>query len=183
MRAAARILYTLAELKAQHPDAYAKVLSRWQDACDQDSAPWSDETMDSLQACVKACGATLKDWSIGAYAHSSVTVEADDETDEGTPKDVDWLLLNVLKPHGYTDENGAAAFPGICAWTGYCADDAMIESVHRSMVGGSTLTEALEGLADVAREEFEQNAEQARDAESMEANWGGSEYDAEGRDA
>ena len=181
-----RTLYTLGELKAKFPDAYAKVHARWMDACATDETPWSEETMDSLKACVKACGATLKDWSIGAYSYSSVKVECDDEYEDDAgefhAKDHTWLLREVLAPNGYA-KDCKPDFPGLCKWTGYCADDSMIEAVHGAMVGGATLSDALESLADVAREEMESNCDQARSEEDMEANWEENEYEENGDDA
>ena len=185
MRQDTRTVYTLNELRTAHPEAYAEVHERWKAGCAEDAAPWTDETMDSLKAVVKACGARLTDWSIGAWAPSHVCVDVSDETDDDEPrrKDAAWLVEAVLKPAGYADGTGAAHFPGLCVWTGYCADDAMIEAVHKALVDGDTLTEALEGLADVAREEMEANAEQQEEEDSMLANWSDREYTADGREA
>lgn len=184
MRTETRTIYTLAELKTLKPDAYAKVLARWQDACDEHGdCPWSDETMASLKAVVKACGAKLRDWRIGPYAQSSIRVECEDEDDEtGARKGLDWLRKEVLAGTKYLDAAGAFVFRGECHWTGYCGDDSMIEHVHNALRDGETLTEALEGLADVAREMMEADAEQQKEAESMEANWEGNEYDEAGEE-
>lgn len=182
-----RELFSLSELQAKRPDAYAKVLRRWEDAFDDcGEIPWSEETMDSLRAVVKACGARLVDWSIGAYMASHVTVECDDEyeDDDGEthPKDSAWLMREVLAPNGYA-KDGKPDFPGHCKWTGYCADDDMIEAASKAMDDGESLSDALNGLADVARQHFEDDLEQARNEESMHANWGDREYDEDGRDA
>ena len=186
-RTETRTLYTLADLKAKHPEAYAKVHARWQDACDSSGdTPWADETMASLSAVVEACGATLKDYGIGAYAPSHVSVECDDEYEdedgEMRAKDSAWLMRTVLAPLGYA-KDGKPYFPGLCAWTGYCADDDMIEAVSKAMDAGESLTDALRGLADVAQREMEDNQDQMRDEESMDANWSDNEYTEDGRDA
>ena len=171
-------VYTLAELKESHPDAYAKVLARWADCCTEPN--WADETMDSLKAVVKACGGTMKKWSIGAHSPSSMTVEADDEDEDGEWKDAEWLRLNVLAPNGYVKADGTADFPGHCKWTGYCADDDFIEDVYKSMKGGDTLTKALEGLATVASRLMERDLEDAQSEESMLANWDGCQFTEDG---
>jgi len=174
-----RTLYTLAELKEQFPDGYARVLERWQDACDRFfDVPWQSETMDSLRAVVDACGGKCHDWQIGPYApsHLSVRVDEHDEDDEGNEvrRDAEWFWREVLAPNGYArGEGGEVEFPGVCPFTGYCADENMLEAVWQDLRAGVGLREALEGLADVASRMMEANAEQERDAETMEANWDG----------
>jgi hypothetical protein len=66
---------------------------------------------------------------------------------------------------------GKAYFPGNCRWTGYCADDDFIEAVYESMAAGSTLTEALESLGDVAVRLMQADLHQDCEAGSMLANW------------
>lgn len=193
MRTETRTIYTLAELKEHKPEAYKRVLARWEKACDESGdCPWSEETMDSLKAVVEACGGVLKDYSIGPWSHSHVRVEVDEEYDTGkwtpggepvyAPKDADWLRVHVLKPNGYTRKNGHAYFPGLCKWTGYCADDAFIEAVWKAMKNGDSLKDALEGLADLARESMEEDCENQKGEESMEANWSDNEYDEHGEE-
>lgn len=183
-------VYKLTELKEVSPKGYERVHDRWREGCDGDS--WTSETMDSLKAVVEACNGTLRDWSIGAYSHSSMNVRAEDYTDEDeeaprTLKDAEWFLHNVLKPHGYVKDTGfgrlSADFPGHCAFTGYCADDSFLEAAYKAMCSGETLTEALEGLASVASKMFEDDLEQEQDEESMLANWGDNEYTIDGEDA
>jgi len=168
-----RNLYTLAELREQYPDAYAKVLRRWEeDAYASGEIPWVDETMDSAKAVIEACGGTLRDYYVGPWAQGHFRVEVEDDDDRGRRKGRDWLRREVLKPNGYTDRRGRATFPGLCRWTGYCADDGFLEAVWRDVCRGATLTEALEGLESDVRHEMEANFEQATSEESMEANWG-----------
>lgn len=183
MRRVTKKIFTLAELKAEHPDAYERVLKAERDS--QEDIPWQDETFDSMKACIEACGATLKDWSIGAYSPSHVRVEVQDdyrrrETGETTPKGVPWLIESVLKPNGYLDHLGAPSFPGVCKWTGYCVDDDMIEAVYEAMRDGSNLSDALEGLADKARETLEAEDEYQRSEEAIAERLCDREYDANG---
>lgn len=173
-----RTLYTLAELKEAFPDGYARVLERWEAACDRSpDVPWQSETMDSLRAVVKACGGKCTDWRIGPYSPSHLCVDlGEDEDDEGNPipRDAEWFWREVLAPNGYVRaEDGSVSFPGFCPFTGYCADENMLEAAWADLVSGSSLKEALEGLADVASRMMEEDAEQDRDAETMEANWDG----------
>ena len=162
-------VYTLEELKDANPEAFEKVHEKWKEGCD---TPWSDELLESLKAVVDACGGTLKNWSIGAYSPSSIDVRVNDEDEDDDAKDARWFRLNVLKPHGYTKANGHAQFPGLCAFTGYCADDDLLEAVYKNLQAGDTLTEALEGLADVCRQHMEDDLEQHQQEDPMLANWG-----------
>ncbi len=178
--------YTLDELKTTNPAAYERLAERWRELTYRDSAPWSDETMDSLKAVVEAAGARLKDWSIGTDS-GSITVEVEDDYeytnasgDHSAPKGAAWFRREVLKPHGYTRENGRAYFPGNCAFTGYCADDAFLERVYERIRKGDTLTEALEAMGPLASKMMEEDMEQAANTESMEANWGDNLYTLEG---
>ena len=185
MRQETRTIYTLAELREQLPDAYKRVHERWKEQCAADpDVPWMGEVMDSLKACVKACGARLVDWSIGPYVHSSIDVECEDYADDGeTRKDAAWLYAYVLTPLGYKRKGDTVDFPGECPWSGYCADEDFIEAVYKAMEAGESLSDALEGLADVARKLMESDCEQMQEEESMEANWGDNEYTEDGEEA
>jgi hypothetical protein len=179
-------VYTLAELKEQFPDAYEKVHERWMDGVARSGdIPWSSEVMDSLTAVVEAAGGTLDDWSIGPDGgRCSVTVEDEtDAEDEAPVKGADWFFWNVLVPHGYykgSPGDKVADFPGHCKFTGYCADDDFLEAAYKALGDGDSLTEALEGLADVAAKHMADDLEQQQDEESMEANWGDSRFTEDG---
>lgn len=164
--------YTLAEMKEQHPEGYAAILKRWQDGCAKSNyAPWLYEI--SLKATVKAFGGTLKNYRVNPYSNNFMNVEVNDDyskpsevgeggTNDGTfIKDQQWAYDNVLASLGYARKaDGKVDFPGLCPFTGYCADEGFIEAVWKSLGEGETLTEALEGLADIA-------------GKMMEANWEG----------
>jgi len=182
--------YTLDELKDAHPETYVKLHEKWRELVANDDAPWGDETMDSLKATVKACGALLHNWSIGAYAPCSMTVGVQDDFIDGNDeesaeirKDEGWFFDHVLKGLGYTrDSQGKVEFPGLCPFTGYCADDAFLEHVYKQLQRGNTLTDALESLADVAGKMVEDDLEQMQEEDSMLANWGENQYDKDGRE-
>lgn len=177
--------YTLSELKDAAPDAFERVHKEWAELCDE--IPWADETMDSLKAVISACGARLKDWSVGPESHRSyLKVDADDgyapdgdENADCLDKDAAWMLWEILTPLGYV-KDGAADFPGHCKLTGYCADDDFLEATYKALQGGDTLTEALEGLAHDAARMMESDLEQKQDEDSMLANWGDRLYTIDG---
>lgn len=177
-------VYTLEELQEKNPEAYARVLSKWEKSCDEDSfCPWQDECMASLRAIVKACHGKLVDWRLRPYSPGFIKVElADEERDRdlGEAADSVWFLRHVLEPHGYKmDAAGKVEFPGLCPFTGYCLDDDLLESVWKYLQtvfpvrpSGDSLKEALENLEGVIREHFEDSCEQQRGEDSMMANWG-----------
>lgn len=179
-------VYTLEELRTINPGAFEKIHNEWRNVVASDQAPWSDEVIDSLKAVVDACGGTLKAWSIGAYAPSSMMVSVEDEFEDGeevfAKKDSAWMFEHILRPLGYKGHKEKGVdFPGLCPFTGYCADDDFLEAVYKELQRGYTLTEALESLADVARKHMEDDTEQAQDEESMLANWGERLYTEDGK--
>ena len=178
--------YKLDELKEVAPDAYERICEHWREVVYSDTAPWSDETMESLKAVVEAFGARLDDWSIGADS-GSITVSVEDDYeytnasgDHTARKGPAWARREVLKPLGYVKANGRADFPGLCAFTGYCADDAFMERVYERLLKGDTLTEALESCGPLASKMMEDDYEQQANEESMLANWGDNLYTVEG---
>ena len=157
-------VYTLAELKKSNPEAFEEIHKKWQAGCTESN--WASEVMDSLNAVVKACGARMKNWSIGPYNNSSIRIG--DVDDRG--QDLKWFKREVLKPNGYP-YRGKIKFAGLCKLTGYCADDDFLEQVYKELVDGATMTDALESLAHVAQKHFENDLEQQQDEENMMANW------------
>lgn len=174
--------YSLAELKELFPDAFARVHKQWSDGiAESGDIAWKYETMDSLRAVINECGATLADWSIGAYSPSSITVKLPSDLDEMEADEARaWYLVNVLKPNGYVKSNGHADFPGHCKFTGYCADDDFLEAVWKRLNAGDDLKAALEGLADDVREHFEADMEQEQQEDSMFVNWSEDQFTKDG---
>lgn len=179
-------LYSARELKEQFPEGYERALKKWRDLQAADpSPPWQDETIDSCKGCIEAVGLKLKEWSIGAYSRSTQCRvefgwEYGDEIGELTGKRAwAWLenhLLGPLRISWVSDRNENrkhnAAYrnsgdcrpysPGLvppCPFTGYCADEDMIDSLKDSIKSGMTLKRAFEALADTARECLERDAE------------------------
>ncbi len=173
-------IYTLEELEEVNEEAFNKVLAEWATyvKTDRDYVPWSDETIDSLRHVVEACGATLGGVSICPfYGNSSITVKT---PNIGTDTPDDWVWVNVLQKYKYLNDNGEAYFPGLCAFTGYCGDDDMLESVWEDVSTGSSLRDALHNLAGVAQKMMEDDIEQDCERESMLINWGEQEYTIDG---
>lgn len=170
-------VYRLEELQAQFPAAYKAVHERWKKGIHSEPAPWSDEIMASLKAAVKACHAKLTDWSIGAYSPSYLTVDVPEPNDEDGRTDLERFTDNVLIPNKYK----VGEFPGLCPFTGYCADEDFVEHVYKRLVAGDTLKDALESLADLASQFMEDDLKQMEEEESMHANWGESLFTKNGQ--
>lgn len=176
-------VYTLAELKTANPDAFASVLQRWAEGQTADIA-WASKTINSLKAVVDACGGVLHEYSIGPDQPCSMSVSVADtfsdefdvqrEVDNGEmQKDGKWLYDHVLNHLGYTMSNVGhfhVEFPGLCPWTGYCADEDFIEHVYKRLEAGDTLTEALESLAGEASKHMADDLEQQQGEDCMMMN-------------
>lgn len=167
-------VYTLAELKKEHPAGYARVLQRWKTHCEQDTPPWAEEAVDSYKAVVAACGATLKNWSFGAYSRPYVSIDVPEELDNSRE-----AFDETLKTLGYWKDN-APHFPGLCKFTGYCADDIILEAVSNAFQGGESLRYALLKGASKTAKMIDADADAWKDEENMEANWSRCEYLADG---
>jgi hypothetical protein len=168
-------VYTLAELKAQFPEAYKRVHKKWSDDCLRDEIPWADETMESYNQVVKQFGGKLAKWSIGAYSRSSATVTGVDSDEWSAERVRD----EVLAPLGYV-VNGKVTFPGLCKLTDYCADDSFLEAVWNDVEAGVGLRTALEDLATLAGKMMEDDLKQQQNEESMDSNLDGCWYTKDG---
>lgn len=167
-------VYTLAELKSEHPAGYARVLRRWETRCEQDTTPWVDEIVNSYKAVVAACGAKLEDWEFGAYSCPYVSIDVPEELDNNRE-----AFDETLKTLGYW-KDGAPHFPGLCKFTGYCADDDILEAVSNAFQGGESLRYALMKGASKTAKLIDADADAWKDEENMEANWDRREYLADG---
>jgi len=167
-------VYTLAELKDAHPDAYAKVLDRWASRAE---SGWNDEIIDSLKAVCDLLDVSLRDWQLGPHNRSNrIRVDVADIDDERAH------VLEALSTHGYA-KGESVSFPGICALTGYCADDDLLESIWKDVDSGESLKDAVESLESIIARMMEDDLEQAQSEESMIANWGGLDFDENGDEA
>lgn len=177
-------VYTLTKLKKSNPEAYTKVYKEWLEDCESEETPWVPETMDSLKAVITACRFKLTNWSIGPYDGWVDVEETELLNDDGDPitKDRAWFESYVLDHNKYQkDSAGIYQFPGLCPWTGYCADECFIESVYKDMLIGFDLKPALKRLAKKASKLMEEDLEQMKEEESMLANWGDNYYTLDGK--
>lgn len=167
-------VFTLAELKDAHPDSYAKVLDRWASRAE---SGWNDEIIDSLKAVCDALGVSLRDWDLGPHNRSNrIRVDVPDYDDERAH------VLEVLANLGYA-KGESVEFTGLCALTGYCADDDLLESVWKDVNSGESLQHAVQSLESDIGRMMEDDLEQAQSEESMVANWEHLEFDEDGNEA
>jgi hypothetical protein len=163
--------YTAKELREQFPKAFEKALQRWHN---RGEIFWQDETVDSLKALVKAAGAKLKDWNLGAYNrgnHISVEFPQDEAGELYGPRAIAWIENNLLdtlrvpwrgKERWELAKYGSAYRAGKikpCPFTGYCSDDEYLDALRKSVRSGSTLKESFEALAFTCAEILERDCE------------------------
>lgn len=148
----------------------------------QESAPWSDEVMDSLKAVFEKCnGIRLKDWSIGSYDRSYIRIEFDNGIagELMGKRAIAWLENNFLSNLriGYNDlrraeyrKYGSSYYAGQikpCPLTGVCFDDDFINGLREDIEGGMTLNDAFHGLANTAQRMIENEEEYYTSDESI----------------
>lgn len=168
--------YTLAELQAQHPQAFERVRKQWEEFAYSVEVPWAQESVDSLRAACEAFGGELERWDISPHSMptASVWIDSDRERDQ-------LLVRETLERLGYwPKDSDAPTFPGLCKLTGYCLDDDILEHVYRETLQGDTLSGSLESAAYIVMRAMEGNLEQWLDDESMLANWGERLYTEDG---
>lgn len=172
-------VYTLEEIKELSQSAYEKIHQEWKDRCSE-MANYSDEIMVSLKALFKKLNVRLLDWNIGPYSPSSLSPEFRNwEDDTGESFTIDDLREDLRKL-GYNllpDRGGVydptKTFPGICALTGVCYDEDLIQHLwERMFLHGDSFPRALCSLADRVRELMEAEEEYALTTEEMEQVWG-----------
>lgn len=167
--------YTAKELKKKYPDAFERAHKRHAEGIDE--IPWQDETMDSLKAVFKAAHIDLKDWSIGAYCYSYVRFDMGDAGNLTDQRAAAWLENNLYGPlrikpgikdiakrvrYGYK----VGTVPP-CPFTGYCADDAMLDALNKSISRGDSLAGAFGDLASVAQGILENELDYTQSEESF----------------
>jgi len=159
--------------------------------------PWCDEVFDSLKALVKATGYTIKDYEISQEAYRSYIRIDELPCDELTGKRaLAWLENQVLSPLRIPF-NGArrwelakygayyrAGMVNPCPFTGACFDEDLLDALRKDLVSGTSVREAVEGLADTAAHLIESqiedycSEESARDSLENEEK----EYDVHGNE-
>jgi hypothetical protein len=159
--------YSIDELRESFPDAYARVLKDEASCVYARGCAWGDEISDSLHAVLKAFGRN------GRTGPSDYVY--DDETGEErlfTLADA-WA---IIRDEGYTEseylpndhhKDGRRHFPGVCGFTGYCADDDILESILHDLEDGCTLGEALRNAGDTAERIAQREMEYEASEESI----------------
>ena len=166
-------LYTVQELKEQFPDAYKAAHRKYAETCCNQEVPWQSEIFDSLKAIISASGFTLKDWSLGSSCNrsQSLTVESSDEREELAGKRALAAFAQVLTAHGYerpTFPGWGMKFPGVCGFTGYCADDDFADDIWNELKRGETLKDAIENQASTYATMIDSEIEQAESEDEFE---------------
>ena len=165
-------VYDINELKEQFPDAYEKVLNKWQ--YNQDEIPWQEEIIDSLKKCFEIAGLNLKNYSLGgqgSYVKFTMPTYWSELADcdmlveeyEGR-RALNWLKeafgLKSVKRVNYIGHDKRKHFrydvtkldgkDWSCEFTGYCADHDYLNSLLDDVSkGGCNLEDAFRNLADV----------------------------------
>lgn len=179
-------VYSITEMKEKFPEAFEKMLEKYQRYCASDSyLPWQEEIMDSMKKTFKYAGATLNDWSIstGSPSYVKFTIptywselaEVDELVDDYEGQiAVDWLKdtfdLKEAERVAYQNHLGKTAYrwdfkklngeDWSCEFTGYCADHDFLESLFESVAcDGLNIKDAFRNLADVAAKLFENEEE------------------------
>jgi hypothetical protein len=181
-------VYDIHELKEQFPDAYEKVLKKWQ--YNTEEVFWTDEIIESLKETFKSAGLTLKDWSLGGQGsyvkftmptYWSELANYDMLVEEYTGRRaLNWLKdafgLKSVKRVNYIGEDKRKHFryevtkldgkDWSCEFTGYCADHDYLDSLLDDVCkGGCNLEDAFRNLADVCARLIEQEEEYQRSEE------------------
>ena len=147
-------VYTTAELKDKYPDVFENALEKWNDT-NMDFIPWSDEIVESMKAVIAAAGLRIADYNLGPYDNFLSIHDFDAEGLTGQ-RAIAWLennLLNNLRtPYGLKNIDKrvkygykAGSIPS-CPFTGYYADEDMLEGLYNEIMDGSTLGEAFTRL-------------------------------------
>jgi hypothetical protein len=168
-------VYDINELKEQFPDAFEKVLNRWQN--NMDEVFWQDDIIASMKKTFEAANLMLGDWSLGAYSPCYVKFGMNyEEAEFEGKKAYNWLkdafdlksyrrvyYKNHLgkKAHRYdfTKTGSNKDWDWSCEFTGYCADYDYIESLFDDIHDGCNLKDAFSNLADVCGKLIEQEIE------------------------
>ena len=188
MRTITENQYTLEELRDSYPEGYARALMDYQDRVDNDPyVSWQEETLDSLLACLEACGLRRGQYTyeLGAYSPSFIRVRHDaDWLDLRGPRALAWFENHVLGPlrvpftpmaeggkrrqHAKYGTRAGSVPP--CPFTGFCTDDDYLDAIRESLKGGESVREAIGGLAFTYQRFVEAEWEYRRSPEGF-ADW------------
>ncbi len=180
-------LYTLPELREAHPNAYAAAWERHRRQCWRHGSDWAANAQ-SLRAILDAASASIN--------HRGRLSMDDNHAGLSGRRAWAWLENHILAPHRipwrpmhasakrrkYT-RYGASYAPGKVhprPFTGYYADEALIDDIRDSLRSGMTVGDALRALPDVVDRLNENDVEHAASEEQFLAINEGMLYTANG---
>jgi hypothetical protein len=178
MRARIVALFTATELRQSFPAAFERARQRYAAECVSDPH-WARETVESLKATLAAFGVDRPEYSIGAWGYSWIRFAAEDRL-RASGRKAFAVLESALEPFRIPwrgskrwglSRYGAAYRAGMvppCPFTGYCDDDAFLDSVREDIRGGCSVAEALRNLADVAQRLLEADEIYATSADAFQ---------------
>jgi hypothetical protein len=123
---------------------------------------WMDEIYDSCKKLFEAAGVAMRDYQLGSYRSDITAGFSSCEVEElNGGRAMAWVENNLLSGlripwrgagRWRVAKYGSCYRPGLvppCPFTGYCADDDLLDALIKSVREGDTLREAFEGLAQV----------------------------------
>lgn len=178
--------YRIHELKELFPDGYKTALEDERARISNNGyCPWGEEIMDSLKAIIEAMGFIPHEWNIGPYDRAEMTVRfrSSDTCDVSGKRAIAWVE-NHLEPYRAKfvpalsaryampsyKENRVYNKPGSlksCPFTGVCFDEDFIDALRKDVKSGTSIKDAIEGLATVAQRMMEAECEYQSSEEAI----------------
>jgi len=152
---------------------------------------WIDETIESLKGLFKNCdGISLKDYSLGEYQSWLKVDFTNEEVENFTGKRAfAWLennLLSNIRISYYGEKRkelrqyGQYYRAGMikpCSFTGYCADDDLLDDLIKEVKEGCDLKTAFEGLASTIQRIIQNEVEYQNSEEYIAEHFEANEYE------
>lgn len=178
-------LYTIEELKEQHPSIYSKLHEDYKSLANEYPSPWSSEVVDCIKAFVEFLDLKLIEYTISSW-YSSLTVRSGGNSSDHS-EDLCGVrayahIMNRLDqyriPYGCKHKD-YKRYMSYGKWyragkvtpaplTGYYLDDVFIEKTLDYVLNHGTLKEAVESLSSVITESLADDLEQEQSEEQFE---------------
>lgn len=155
MRTVPITVYTAAELRRDFPSAFERARIRYAESCGWE-APWEAEIWESAQALFRAGGV---EWPRNGR---DGIVRMGDAGDLRGSRAFAWIENRILSPlripyrgpdrwrlSRYGDGYRAGCVKP-CPFTGYCADDHLLDQLRKAVRSGDSLREAFEAVISAA---------------------------------
>ncbi len=165
-------LYTLAELREAHPDAYATAWKRHRDQSRRNGSDWAKENSQSLHAVLDVAGANIGhrgglSMDDNCAAFSGRRAWAWLENRILAPHRIPWRPMHASAKRRLNTRYGRVR---PCPFTGYRADGALLDDIRDSIRAGMTVGDALRALPDVVERLNENDVEYAESEEQFLAS-------------